>query len=129
MTERDMPTYTRGDTVHLPLEVRDESGIGYCFAHFYLEEQLDDPEWANMDLPLELEYDGEGRDGDLIELTTTVAGEAPDIYRCRTIIMRDSVGNQTEIEEFNTPILLRIEEDPDADNDGPELMSIRPLTS
>ena len=37
MTEEEsLPTYTIGDTVRLPLELRDESGVAECYAIFYI---------------------------------------------------------------------------------------------
>ena len=123
MTEQDLPTYSRGDTVRLPVELRDKTGVGYCFAHFYPVEDSA----ASMANPIEVSGDGKGAKEALLELTKTLTSEKPGVWQCASIVVRDTIGNRNMIEEFAEPILLRVADDPGADYDAPELVSIRDL--
>jgi hypothetical protein len=123
--EESLPTYTIGDTVRLPLELRDESGVAQCYAHFSLMADPEDPTSTDINIDFELEGDGEGLTDGTVELTEELTNAPPGIYWCDWIQVFDTVRNKTEIDDPG--IRLRVVEKPGADYEPPEIVNVRPL--
>ncbi len=123
--EQSLPTYTVGDTVRLPLEVKDRSGIGACYAHFSRMENPEDPQSADIEIDFELEANGDGLAEGTIELEIELTNAPPGTYWCDWIQVFDTVKNKTEIDDPG--IKLLVVENPEADYDPPEIVDIKPL--
>lgn len=91
---RELHTYENGDTVRLPIEVRDDTGVGHIFA---LYTRLNDPALPNSwdsDNMISLQGNGEGQTSGEIELSGQVANQQPGVYALNQLEMRDIRDNR-----------------------------------
>jgi hypothetical protein len=126
MTESgSLPTYSYGETVRLPLDLRDATGVGLCYAMFRREKD-DDTASSRGEERAELSGDGRGQTEVTVVLQATLTSQPPGIYACTHIQTRDTAGNIEE-HRLDQPLRFRVADTEGADYHAPEITGIGEL--
>lgn len=92
--KRDLHSYQSGDTVRLPVEIRDETGVGHIFASYV---RLDDPVTpGSWDFQSQVSLRGYGEEkisGEII-LSGRVGNQKPGVYTMYQLEVRDTLDNR-----------------------------------
>ena len=104
-------TYTIGDTIRVPVALRDEEGVAHVRAIFRRMRQTGNlgPRGLDPDDTLELRGNGGGQKQATVETTLEVRDEhEPGEYLCVTIQAYDSQGNMVMIKNPTPTKVFRI---------------------
>lgn len=118
---KELHTYQNGDTVRLPIEVRDETGVAFIFATYIRLKDPDSPESWDYDEQITLQANAGGQTSGEVVLTGRVANQQPGVYRCMQVEMRDTLENGQVKRNPNNAPAFKVERGP-GDRQAPDIV-------